>query len=227
MIQSCVVLSSFYKQIHYIEFYIIVGKFMPNRNQVLSLATAVALYGCGAGTSGNNGSYTCPYPTFNSQIAEQLLTSWGQGLQKYNLANNADIYTSAGYFTMSYYAPDAVLQPTLSYIQREGTQAIYSYFTGFLSVNPIMSFNPESNDTLAFGCGFGGYVGYYSFITNPGTLQESTVEGRFTFNYIYLTPSFTESFTAIGGVSNGQTFRQINQPGWYILVQQSSVLPGF
>lgn len=189
--------------------------------------TAFTLYGCSAGVSGTNEPYNCPYPTFNDQLAQQLLTSWGNGLQQYNLANNPDIYTSAGYFTMSFYAPDAILQPTLSSKQRDGTQQIYTYFINFLSANPKMSFNPESNDAVALGCGFGAYAGNYSFLTNAGTPAESIVEGRFTFNYVYLTPAFAESFIAIGGPSIGHSFMQKNQPGWYILIQQSSVLPAF
>lgn len=198
---------------------------MQNKNIVFAIIMTVSLYGSVASNPGimepNN---SCPYPTFNNQIAQRLLTRWGNDLQKYNAAHNSRIYNSAGYFVMNYYAPGAILQPTISPVQREGTQAIYDYFIHFLSSNPIMHFNPESNEALSLGCGFGGYVGYYSFVINPGTSQESNISARFTFDYVYLSSKFIESFMEMSGSSNegGQV---INYPGWYILVQQSSILP--
>lgn len=202
---------------------------MINKNNLLlCLLVPIFIYGCGAGSS-NSGTSThpasCPYPIFNNQIAESLLTSWGQGLQTYNKANNPDIYVSAGDFTMTFYLPYGVLQPTLSPEQRFGTHEIYDYFVHFLSSNPVMTFNPESNVAHDLGCGFGSYAGYYNFLTNPGTASESTLEARFTFIYEYIDRRFQESFVAESGASNGQTFIQTNQPGWYVLLQQSSALP--
>lgn len=190
------------------------------------MVMAVMLYSSVAVNSGTiEPNNNCPYPTFNNQVAQQLLTSWGNDLQKYNAAHNRHIYNSAGYFVMNYYAPGAILQPTISPVQREGTQAIYDYFIHFLSSNPVMYFNPESNDALSLGCGYGGYVGYYNFVINPGTVNESNVHARFTFDYVYLSPEFAESFVSVSGSSNRQVEHVINHPGWYILVQQSSILP--
>lgn len=200
---------------------------MKIKNKLLGLCVATAIYGCSAGTTSTvYVPETCPYPAFTDQIAQQLLIKWGAGLQKYNAANTPDIYVSAGDFTMSFYVPEGVLQPTQSPIQRSGTQQIYDYFIGFLALNPVMTFNAESNLADALGCGFGSYAGYYNFLTNPGTPAESTVSGRFTFIYEYVGSEFNESFVAESGASNGQTFMQTNQPGWYVLLQQSSVLPG-
>lgn len=180
--------------------------------------------GCSSGSSGN-GTASCNAPQFNSQTAVLLLTRWGEGLQKYNAMNNGDIYISAGNFTMSYYEPNAVLEPTLSAQIRVGTQQIYNYFIGFLSENPTMSFNAESNISSSLGCGFGAYDGYYNFVVYPGTVKESSISARFTFIYEYLGYPFTESFIAESGSSQGQNFTQNNSGNWYILAHQSSILP--
>lgn len=196
-----------------------------NVTRLLLLVSIASILGaCG---SGNNVvvNHSCYAPDFTDQVAQQLLTNWGNGLQTYNLTNNPDIYVSAGYFTMSFYTPDAILQPTVSPIQREGTQQIYNYFTGFLKSNPVMSFDPKLNDAASLGCGFGSYVGNYTFTLNPNTAQESTVAGRFTFIYEYMPTVFTESFSVESEGGVGETFIQTNQPGWYIMQQQSSILP--
>lgn len=178
---------------------------------------------CGAGTA-TNVDY-CSYPTFTETMAESLITNWGAGLQSYYNQYSSDLYMGAGYFTMSYYTPDAILQPTLSQQQLYGTQELYGYFTSFLAKNPIMSTTFESNAALSLGCGYGGYAGYYNFVTYPGTLQESTTEARFTFIYQYEPSAYYESFTAESGTEQGTLFTQQNSAGWYISLQQSSVLP--
>lgn len=178
---------------------------------------------CGAGST--TVISTCNSPTFTNLTAESLITSWGNGLQTYNLANNPDIYVSAGNFTMKYYTTDAILQPTLSPVQREGTQEIYDYFTEFLAKNPVMSTNFESNTAEALGCGYGVYAGYYNFVVYPGTPQESVSQARFTFLYQYMPESFSSSFIVESGPNNGSTISTINTPGWYVSLQQSSLLP--
>lgn len=194
-----------------------------------TIGTALLLTACGAGTTttvNNNATPTCYAPTFTNSDAIALLSNWGQGLQTYSAANNPSVFVSAGFFTMKYYTPDAVLVPTVSAINREGTQEIYDYFTGFLAINPIMSIpNPESNIAMPFDCGVGVYSGYYDFRTNPNTPQESTVHARFTFVYEYVPASFFESFVVESGPESGTSYTQQNAPGWYIYTQHSSALP--
>lgn len=174
----------------------------------------------------NNAAPACTIPAFNKQTAEQMLTNWGNGLQLYSVNTIPDVYLGAGYFTMTYYTPDAILQPTVSPIQREGTQEIYNYFTHFLVTNPIMSIpSPESNVAMDLGCGYGGYAGYYDFLQYVGTDKQKTTNARFTFIYKYMETSFTSSFMVESGSQVGQTITQTNQPGWYIYQQQSSALP--
>lgn len=85
--------------------------------------------------------------------------------------------------------------------------------------------NIESNIATQFACGFGGYNGYYDFMTNPGTVQQATVHARFSFVYEYISSDFVESFTVESGTESGVINLQNNQPGWYIYSQQSSILP--
>ena len=154
------------------------------------------------------------------------LLNWGNGLQLYSVNSIPDVYLGAGYFTMTYYTPDAILQPTVSPVQREGTQEIYDYFTHFLVTNPIMSIpSPESNVAMDLGCGYGGYVGYYDFEQYSGTNKQTTTNARFSFTYKYMETAFTSSFIVESGSQMGQTITQTNQPGWYIYQQQSSALP--
>lgn len=191
----------------------------------------VGLTACGSGGGTTTNNYypdDCNAPTFNSTTGQQLLDSWGEGLQTYNANTYGDIgvESSAAFFTMSYYAPEAVLLPTVSFIQREGTQEIYDYFTHFLAKNPVMSLpNLESNVFMQLGCGYGGASGYYNFVVNPGTVNESTVNARFTFVYKYESQTFNESAVIESGPMTGQTVSQTNLPGWYIDTQQSSILP--
>ncbi len=207
---------------------------MRKQNYKSLLLTASALFiltACNGGTTNNYTNNTivdCQLPTFTPEIGSYLLTQWGNSVQAYSPANysGGDVYVSAGYFAMTNYIPDAVLLPTVSSIQREGTQELYEYFTHFLALNPVMSIpNAESNVFEQLGCGYGGGNGYYDFVTNPGTLSESTVHARFTFVYKYESQPFTESFTVESGASVGQIKAQTNAPGWYILGQHSSILP--
>ncbi|MFN8769414.1 MAG: hypothetical protein ACK5Z5_05115 [Neisseriaceae bacterium] len=185
---------------------------------------ATTITACSAGATTPD---VCPYPTFTDATAQSLLTKWGQGLQYYYTnPESSDFYVNAGFFTMSFYTPGATLQPTLSHVQRLGTQSIYDYFTGFLAKHPIMSFNPESNIADALGCGFGGYVGDYDFVTESGTPFESVTKARFTFVYQYMPNTFSESFTVESGNESGTVFKQQNNPNnWYIFFHQSSALP--
>ena len=190
----------------------------------------VGLTACGSGGTTTNNYYPddCNAPTFNSTTGQQLLNSWGEGLQTYNAEVYGDIgvESSAAFFTMSFYVPEAVLLPTVSFVQREGTQEIYNYFTHFLAKNPVMSLpNLESNVFMQLGCGYGGASGYYNFVVYPGTINESTVNARFTFIYKYESQTFNESVVIESGPMAGQTVSQTNLPGWYIDTQQSSILP--
>ncbi len=211
-------------------------EFNQNHKTIISsfllLLISTALVACNGGSTTNNSYYSndsCSLPTFNEATGQKLLSSWNDGLQMYN-ANTygySGVESSAAYFTMSYYAPDAVLLPTVSYVQRSGTQEIYNYFTHFLLKNPQMSLpQPDSIVFAPLGCGYGGADGYYDFrITDPDTLVESTVHARFTFIYKYESQSFAESVNIEAGSMAGQTVTQTNLPGWYVYVQQSSMLP--
>lgn len=195
---------------------------------LLCLFPALILTACNGGSTTNNYNTIadCQLPAFNSHVGADLLNAWGVGLQTYNAANNADVEVSAGYFTMSFYTPDAILLPTVSYIQRYGTQEVYDYFTHFLANNPVMTLpNTESNIFVPLGCGYGGADGYYNFTLNPDTPQESAVSARFTFIYKFESQSFTEQFTVADGPDAGRVITQTNLPGWYVLSQQSSALP--
>lgn len=193
---------------------------------IVSLAMLLVNCGSGSTTVVNTTVVQCDLPTFTPQIGQSLLNSWGAGLQTYNAANNPDINVSAGYFTMSFYMPNATLLPTVSQVQRDDTQAIYNYFVEFLAKNPVMSLpKPESTVFSPLGCGAGAADGYYNFVVNPGTSQESTVNARFTFVYTYESQPFSEQVVVESGASVGQTLTQTNAPGWYIMIQQSSVLP--
>ena len=196
---------------------------------LLAISGLVILVGCNSGTTNNNTIVDCQLPTFTPEIGSSLLTQWGKNVQAYSPANysGGDVYVSAGYFTMTNYTPDAILLPTVSSTQREGTQELYNYFTHFLALNPVMSIpNAESNIFEELGCGYGGGSGYYDFVTNPGTQSESTVHARFTFIYKYESQPFTESFLVESGANVGQVKSQTNAPGWYVDTQHSSILPG-
>lgn len=193
----------------------------------LALLPILTLVACNSGTTvNNNEAAACSIPAFNKQTAQQLITAWGNGLQLYGVNTISDVYLGAGYFTMTYYTPDAILQPTVSPIQRQGTQEIYDYFTHFLATDPVMSLPaPESNVAMDLGCGYGGYAGYYNFLQYPGTPEQRVVHARFTFIYMYMEQSFTSSFITESGPESGQTITQTNQPGWYVYEQHSSILP--
>lgn len=202
------------------------------RNLLLAISGLVILAGCNGGTTNNYTNNTivdCYLPTFTPAIGSYLLTQWGKSVQNYSPNNfsGGDVYVGAGYFTMSNYTSDATLLPTVSSVQREGTQELYNYFTHFLALNPVMSIpNAESNVFVQLGCGYGGGNGYYDFVvTNPDTQVESTVHARFTFLYKYESQPFTESFTVESGASIGQVKTQTNAPGWYVWAQHSSALP--
>jgi hypothetical protein len=191
---------------------------------------ATILAACSSGsTTVNTTIVQCNLPIFTPQIGQELLDSWAAGLQKYSANNNPDIYSSAGYFTMSYYTNDATLLPTVSSQQRDGTQQIYNYFIGFLAKNPVMSLpKSESTTFTPLGCGYGAADGYYDFILNPDTTNEThIVNARFTFVYGYESQPFNEQAVVESGPSMGQTITQTNKPGWYIFIQQSSVLPPY
>ena len=195
---------------------------------LLVLLSASLIVGCNSGTTNNYNTtiVDCQLPTFNESIGNYMLQKWGASAEQYGTNNFADEYVGAGYFTMSNYTPDAVLLPTVSATQREGTQEIYSYFTHFLILNPIMSLpNPESNVFAALGCGYGGANGYYDFVTNPNTAQESIVHARFTFIYKYESQPFSETVIIESGNNIGNVMTQTNSPGWYIWAQHSSTLP--
>lgn len=169
---------------------------------------------------------SCNIPSFNQQTAEKQLVKWGNGLKLYSVSSNPDKYLGAGYFAMTYYAPDAILQPTVSQTQRSGTQELYDYFTHFVTTNPIMSIpSVESNAATTLGCGYGSYAGNYDFTKYSGTAKEQSVSARFTFIYKYMETSFTTSFTVESGPQKGKVITQTNQPGWYVYKQQSSILP--
>lgn len=189
---------------------------------LLACTTAAAITSCSAGATTPD---VCPYPTFTQATAESLLTAWGQGLQHYQTYPKTDVYVNAGYFTMSFYTPDATLQPTLSRFQRFGTQNIYNYFTSFLAKKPLMSFTPESTSAVALGCGYGGYSGDYNFVTESGTPSQATTQARFSFIYEYMPINYSEKFTVESGSESGVVKTQQNTPGWYIFAQQSSMLP--
>ena len=194
---------------------------------LILLSSASLLVGCNGGTTNNyNTIVGCQLPIFNKGIGNSMLQKWGASVKQYGSNNYSDIYIGAGYFTMDNYTSDAILLPTVSAIQREGTQEIYDYFTNFLVLNPIMSLPaPESNVFASLGCGYGGASGYYDFITNPGTAQESIVHARFTFIYKYESQPFNEAFIVEFGSQMGQTISQTNAPGWYVWAQHSSALP--
>jgi len=194
---------------------------------LLIICPTLLITGCNSGTTvNNNEAPTCTIPAFNKQMAEQLIISWGNGLQLYSTNAISDVYLGAGYFTMTYYTPDAVLQPTISPVQRVGTQQIYDYFTHFLVTNPIMSIpSPESNVAMDLGCGYGGYAGYYNFLQYSGTPRQKTTNARFTFIYKYVETPFVSSFVVESSSQSRQTITQTNQPGWYVYQQQSSTLP--
>lgn len=200
-----------------------------NLSLLLLLAAPLLTIGCNGGTTNNyynNTVVDCQLPTFNESIGNYMLQKWGSSAIEYGTNNYPDQYTGAAYFTMNNYTPDAVLLPTVSDIQKVGTQRIYNYFTKFLQLNPVMSLpNPESNVFSAFGCGYGGANGYYNFIINPNTPQESSVQARFTFIYKYESQPFSESVVVSGGPQVGTIITQINPPGWYIWTQNSSALP--
>jgi hypothetical protein len=197
----------------------------------LIIASTLALSACNGSTTNNYNTtiIECQLPTFTESIGNYMLSKWENSVQYFSPSTNnyPDVYIGSGYFTMSNYTPDAILLPTVSAEQRDGTQAIYNYFTHFLELNPIMSLpNPESNVFAALGCGYGGANGYYDFVTSQGTPQESTVHARFTFIYQYESQPFTETFIVGSGSSIGQIKTQTNSPGWYIWAQHSSTLPG-
>ncbi len=197
------------------------------KKNILFLLAALGIAGCNSGGTVTVNTPTCNAPAFTPQTAATLLNNWGNGLIQYNAQNNANIFISAGYFTMSFYYLDATLQPTLNAVQRTGINPIYDYFaTSFLPKNPIMTIpNPESNIAYSLDCGYGGYAGYYDFKTYPGTDHETTTHARFTFVFEYEPQPFISSFVAESGPTLGQTYYQSNNPGWYILIQHSSILP--
>ena len=196
----------------------------------LLLGALIGLYGCSAGGGSTQlVQVPCDLPTFTPQVGQQLLNTWGDNLVKYVTDPSfGGLYIAAGYFTMSNYTEDAVLLPTVSYVQRQGTQELYDYFVHFLANRPVMSLpnNGESTVFAQLGCGYGSADGYYDFqITNPETESVSIVNARFSFVYKYESQQIFESFMVESGPAVGQIFRQLNKPAWYIWSQQSSVLP--
>lgn len=170
----------------------------------------------------------CDAPVFDKETAINLLDAWGHGAVKYRaFATNVDPYKVAGQFTMTYYTPEATLLPTVSPVQREGTQEIYDYFVGFLSNNPEMNIAyPEHMMAYQLGCGFGSAAGYYDFkLTNHATNQTSIAHARFTFVYEYKSEPFETFFEVESGIDKGKIIKQTNPAGWYIDQQQSSLLP--
>lgn len=171
----------------------------------------------------------CQSPKFDRETAVKLLDNWGQGAILYHAnGSNIDPYMVAGQFAMSFYTPEATLLPTVSPVQRMGVQGIYDYFVHFLSSNPKMQLvYPEDLVANELGCGFGTVSGYYNFVlSDPKTKAEpKTVHARFTFIYEYKPKAFETEFTPESGINKGATIKQVNNPGWYIDLQQSSLLP--
>ena len=192
--------------------------------KILFTATLIVGMGTSYATSIND----CKAPKFTKDTAIELLQSWGEGTLKHSSnIGGTDMYVTPGYFAMNYYSADATLLPTVSPVQRYGTQEIYEYFIGFLQNNPKMIIkSPEKIYIRELGCGFGVASGYYDFVLqDPKTNIKSTASARFTFVYEYEHESFVSSFKATGGANKDKVYKQTNQPGWYIDLQQSSLLP--
>lgn len=170
----------------------------------------------------------CLAPKFTKDTAIELLQHWGDGALKHSSnVGGSDKYVTPGYFAMTYYTPDATLLPTVSPVQRYGTQDISNYFIGFLQNNPKMIIkSPEKLYARELGCGYGVASGYYDFILqDPKTNAKNTAYARFTFVYEYQPESFVTSFKVEDGANKGKVFKQTNPAGWYIDLQQSSLLP--
>lgn len=197
------------------------------KSLTLCLTMIAGLSACNSGTTTVISG--CNAPKFTPQLGATLLNNWGNQVQKWSTTseNNSDIYINAGYFTMSNYVSDAILVPTVSNVQRDGTNEIYDYFTHFLAKKPIITLpNTESNVFQELDCGYGTGSGYYDFdLTDPDTGLHSKVAARFTFIYKYEPATFAESFVVESGMSTGTQFGQSNTRGWYISTQNSAVLP--
>lgn len=194
----------------------------------MKLKFALSMIACCVSSSYAMTTQDCTAPKFTREIALELLQHWGDGALKHSSnVGGTDKYVSSGYFAMNYYARDATLLPTVSPVQRYGTQEIYDYFIGFLQNNPKMIIkSPEKLYARELGCGFGVASGYYDFILqDPKTNEKNTAYARFTFVYEYEKESFTTSFKVDDGVSKGKVLKQTNPAGWYIDLQQSSLLP--
>jgi hypothetical protein len=200
---------------------------------LLNVSVACLLVGCNAGstsTSANPPSCPASAPLFSATVGTELINNWGVNAfaySPYGSAGYTDPYVGAAYFTGVQYLSNAVLLPTLSPVTRDGSQAIYDYFTGFLAKGPVMTNNPGTPEsggpfiTLA-ECGYGVISGYYNFtFTNPS----STASARYTFEFQYISTPEQVSIMVESGASVGQLITVTQPAGWYIALQNSAALP--
>ncbi|MES2204764.1 MAG: hypothetical protein V4496_06040 [Pseudomonadota bacterium] len=190
----------------------------------------LAGYNTNAFASSANAAMSCPAdaPQFTTEIGLAAIKQWGKNAYKhspkgpkgYSSANVA-----AAYFTLSSYAPDAVLLPTVSQVSRVGTQGIYDYFINFLQENPVMSKVPMTGGTTLAGCGEGVISGYYNFVLQKAGETPKHVHARYTMQFEYSAKPREVSLKLIGN-SDGENVIKYTQPvGWYIKLQNSAVLP--
>jgi hypothetical protein len=66
---------------------------------------------------------------------------------------------------------------------------------------------------MPLSCGYDGASGYYKFVVNPETVNESNVSARFTFVYKYESQIFSDSGVIESGSMTAQTVSQINPLG--------------
>jgi uncharacterized protein (TIGR02246 family) len=99
-----------------------------------------------------------------------LFDRWNSALQTCNAQSVADLY-----------APDAVLQPTVSNQVRTTPDQIKSYFDHFLSLKPVGQINYREIRQLGSNAAMDS--GVYTFILTEATGKTHQVQPRYTFVY--------------------------------------------
>lgn len=180
--------------------------------------------------SSANSTVNCPVdaPQFTTDIGLAAIKQWGKNAYENSPRGHEGFSASnvgAAYFTLTSYAPDAVLLPTVSSVSRVGFQGIYDYFVSFLKENPVMSKVPFKGGTTLAGCGVGVISGYYNFELKKADEPPKEVHARYTMQFEY-SPRPREVSLKLMGDSGFQKVITYTQPvGWYIKLQNSAVLP--
>lgn len=156
---------------------------------------------------------------FSKELGLNLIKSWADSFKPFNTTNNNEDYDYAvAKFVTKHYLSNSILLPTMHPVTRTGFDSIYNYFINFIKKKPLVSFSDHALDNIQVSLAqeqFGVMSGYYNFLT-----QGEIINARYSMQFQCIN---TERAVTMNVNSQQISFTQ--QPGWYILMQHSSLCP--